>query len=99
MSTGISYALIDNRRVHKLPLAMMGYGRTDAVDGSVFPYAFPLVTTYQMQAPAIVKFIKEKLGGNLAGKKTAKKRPYLPICAWRTRRLERRDSSATMTFS
>jgi DNA-binding protein H-NS len=42
---------------------MMGYGRTDAVDGSVFPYAFPLVTTYQMQASAIVKFIKEKLGG------------------------------------
>jgi branched-chain amino acid transport system substrate-binding protein len=33
------------------------------------PYAFPLVTTYQMQASAIVKFIKDKNGGNLAGKK------------------------------
>ena len=60
MSTGISYALIDKSAQDKLPLAMMGYGRTDAVDGSVFPYAFPLVTTYQMQASAIVKFIKEK---------------------------------------
>ena len=69
MSTGISYALIDKSAQDKLPLAMMGYGRTDAVDGSVFPYAFPLVTTYQMQASAIVKFIKEKNGGNLAGKK------------------------------
>ncbi|MGB5011202.1 MAG: ABC transporter substrate-binding protein, partial [Candidatus Dechloromonas phosphoritropha] len=69
MSTGISYALIDKSAQDKLPLAMMGYGRTDAVDGSVFPYAFPLVTTYQMQASAIVKFIKEKLGGSLAGKK------------------------------
>ena len=40
MSTGISYALIDKSAADKLPLAMMGYGRTDAVDGSVFPYAF-----------------------------------------------------------
>lgn len=69
MSTGISYALIDKSAQDKLPLAMMGYGRTDAVDGSVFPYAFPLVTTYQMQASAIVKFLKDKLGGSLAGKK------------------------------
>ena len=69
MSTGISYALIDKSAQDKLPLAMMGYGRTDAVDGSVFPYAFPLVTTYQMQASAIVKFVKEKMGGDLKGKK------------------------------
>ncbi len=69
MSTGISYALIDKATADKIPLAMMGYGRTDAVDGSVFPYAFPLVTTYQMQASAIVKFIKDKEKGNLAGKK------------------------------
>ena len=67
MSTGISYALIDKSAEDKLPLTMMGYGRTDAVDGSVFPYAFPLVTTYQMQASAIVKFLKEK--GGLEGKK------------------------------
>ncbi|MGB5062592.1 MAG: ABC transporter substrate-binding protein, partial [Candidatus Competibacter sp.] len=46
-----------------------GYGRTDAVDGSVFPYAFPLVTTYQMQASAIIRFIKEKEKGSLEGKK------------------------------
>lgn len=69
MSTGISYALVDKVANDKLPLAMMGYGRTDAVDGSVFPYAFPLVTTYQMQASAIIKFIDGKEKGNLAGKK------------------------------
>ena len=69
MSTGISYALIDKVANDKPPLAMMGYGRTDAVDGSVFPYAFPLVTTYQMQASAIVKYIDGKEGGKLAGKK------------------------------
>ena len=69
MSTGVAYALIDKAAEDKIPLAMMGYGRTDAVDGSVFPYAFPLVTTYQMQASAILKFIKEKEKGSLEGKK------------------------------
>jgi len=69
MATGISYALIDKSVEDKVPLLMMGYGRTDAVDGSVFPYAFPLVTTYQMQVSAIVRFLTEKNGGSLAGKK------------------------------
>lgn len=69
MSTGISYALVDKTSADKVPLVMMGYGRTDAVDGSVFPYAFPLVTTYQMQVSAIVKYLAGKNGGSLAGKK------------------------------
>ncbi|CAG9170373.1 ABC transporter substrate-binding protein [Cupriavidus pampae] len=69
MSTGISYALVDKTAADKVPLVMMGYGRTDAVDGSVFPYAFPLVTTYQMQVSAIVKYLQTKSGGSLAGKK------------------------------
>lgn len=69
MATGISYALIDKTAEDKVPLLMIGYGRTDAVDGSVFPYAFPLVTTYQMQVSAIVKYLAGKNGGSLAGKK------------------------------
>lgn len=69
LSTGISYALVSKAAADKLPLAMMGYGLTAAVDGSVFPWAFPLVTTYQMQASAIIKYLKEKNGGSLAGKK------------------------------
>ena len=69
LSTGISYALIDKTAADRIPLAMVGYGRTDATDGSVFPYAFPLVTTYQMQASAIVKFLRDKEKGSLAGKK------------------------------
>lgn len=71
LSTGIAYALIDKSVTDKVPLMMAGYGRTDAVDGSVFPYAFPLVTTYQMQISAIVKFLKSKNKGSLAGKKIA----------------------------
>lgn len=69
MSTGISYALVDKTAADKLPLAMMGYGLTSAVDGSVFPWAFPLVTTYQMQASAIIKFLVDKEKGSLSGKK------------------------------
>jgi len=69
MATGISYALIDKTATDKVPLVMMGYGRTDAVDGSVFPWAFPLVTTYQMQASAIIKFLADKNHGSLNGKK------------------------------
>ena len=69
MSTGIAYALIDKSVQDKVPLMMAGYGRTDAVDGSVFPWAFPLVTTYQMQISAIVKFLASKNKGSLAGKK------------------------------
>ena len=69
MATGISYALIDKTATDKVPLVMMGYGRTDAVDGSVLPWAFPLVTTYQMQASAIIKFLADKNHGSLNGKK------------------------------
>jgi branched-chain amino acid transport system substrate-binding protein len=71
MATGISYAILEKTQQDKVPLIMMGYGRTAAVDGSVFPYAFPLVTTYQMQASAIIKFLASKNGGSLEGKKIA----------------------------
>lgn len=71
MATGISYALIDKSASDKVPMMMMGYGRTEAVDGSVFPYAFPLVTTYQMQMSAIIKYLTQQNKGTLAGKKIA----------------------------
>jgi branched-chain amino acid transport system substrate-binding protein len=71
VATGIAYALIEKSAADKVPLMMVGYGRTDAVDGSVFPWAFPLVTTYQMQMSAIVKYLASKNNGSLAGKKIA----------------------------
>ena len=36
-STGITYALIPKAPVDKIPILSMGYGRTDAADGSVHP--------------------------------------------------------------
>jgi branched-chain amino acid transport system substrate-binding protein len=73
LSTGITYALMEKAAQDKIPIISMGYGRTDAADGRVHPWVFPLITTYWSQASAMVKFIGEKEGGmdKLKGKKIA----------------------------
>jgi len=70
-STGITYSLIDKVTTDKIPMVTIGYGRTDAADGRVFPYVFPLITTYWSQNTAKIKFIGMKEGGmdKLRGKK------------------------------
>jgi branched-chain amino acid transport system substrate-binding protein len=37
LSTGITYSLIDKATEDKIPIISLGYGRTDASDGRVFP--------------------------------------------------------------
>lgn len=71
MSTGITYALLDKAPADKIPLITFGYGRTDAVDGRVFPWLFPLVSNYWDAATGIVNFIAQREGGaaKLAKKK------------------------------
>jgi branched-chain amino acid transport system substrate-binding protein len=71
LSTGITYSLIDKATADRIPIISMGYGRTSAADGRVFPYVFPLITTYWSQATVMVKFIAQKIGGydQLKGKK------------------------------
>jgi branched-chain amino acid transport system substrate-binding protein len=71
LSTGITYSLIDKATADHIPIISMGYGRTSAADGRVFPYVFPLITTYWSQATVMVKFIAQKIGGydQLKGKK------------------------------
>jgi branched-chain amino acid transport system substrate-binding protein len=71
LSTGITYSLIERATADKIPIISMGYGRTDAADGRVFPYVFPLVTTYWSQNTAKIKFIGQREGGmdRLKGKK------------------------------
>jgi branched-chain amino acid transport system substrate-binding protein len=73
LSTGITYALMEKAAADKIPLISMGYGRTDAADGRVHPWVFPLITTYWSQASAMVKFMGGKEGGveKLKGKKIA----------------------------
>jgi branched-chain amino acid transport system substrate-binding protein len=71
MSTGITYGLIDKAPVDKIPLITLGYGRTDATDGRVFPWVFPLMSNYWDAATGIIKFIGDKEGGpdKLKGRK------------------------------
>ncbi len=71
LSTGITYSLIEKATADKIPVISIGYGRTDASDGRVFPYIFPLVTNYWSQNTAKIKFIGMKEGGmdKLKGKK------------------------------
>ena len=71
LSTGITYSLVEKATADKIPLISMGYGRTDASDGRVFPYVFPLITNYWSQNTAKIKFIGMKEGGmdKLKGKK------------------------------
>jgi branched-chain amino acid transport system substrate-binding protein len=71
LSTGITYSLIEKATADKIPVISIGYGRTDATDGRVFPYIFPLITNYWSQNTVKIKFIGSKEGGmdKLKGKK------------------------------
>ncbi|HEX6321211.1 MAG TPA: ABC transporter substrate-binding protein [Burkholderiales bacterium] len=73
LSTGITYSLIDKGTADRIPIVSIGYGRADAAYGRVFPYVFPLITTYWDQAAAMVRYIGEKEDGfdKLKGKKIA----------------------------
>jgi len=71
LSTGITYSLIEKGTADKIPIVSVGYGRTDASDGRIFPYVFPLITNYWSQNTAKIKFMGMKAGGmdKLKGKK------------------------------
>ncbi len=73
LSTGITYRLIERATADNIPIISMGYGRTDATNGKVFPWVFPLITNYWSQNTAKIKYIGSQEGGmeNLAGKKIA----------------------------
>jgi len=73
LSTGITYQLIPKSSVDKIPIFSMGYGRTSAANGKVFPWVFNFPATYWSQATVFVQYIGEKEGGmsSLKGKKIA----------------------------
>jgi branched-chain amino acid transport system substrate-binding protein len=48
-----------------------GFGTAAAADGKRYPYTFPIAASYWSQGAAAVKFVKDKLGGSLKGKKIA----------------------------
>jgi branched-chain amino acid transport system substrate-binding protein len=73
LSTGITYQLIPKTSVDEIPVFSMGYGRTSAANGKVFPWVFNFPATYWSQATVFVQYIGEKEGGmdKLKGKKIA----------------------------
>ncbi|HEY5738979.1 MAG TPA: ABC transporter substrate-binding protein [Gammaproteobacteria bacterium] len=73
LSTGITYQLIPKASADEIPVFSMGYGRTSAANGKVFPWIFNFPATYWSQATVFVKYIGEQEGGlaNLKGKKIA----------------------------
>jgi branched-chain amino acid transport system substrate-binding protein len=70
-STGITYQLIPKSAVDEIPIFSMGYGRTSAANGKVFPWVFNFPATYWSQATALVQYIADQEGGmaSLKGKK------------------------------
>jgi len=71
LSTGIAYGILDRLPQDKIPMTTLGYGRSDAANGKVFPYVFPLISNYWSQAAGMVRYLGEKSGGmnKLKGKK------------------------------
>ena len=71
LSTGIAYGLFERVAQDKIPMTTNGYGLAISAEGSVFPWVFPLGTTYWDQAAAMIAYLGQKVGGeaNLKGKK------------------------------
>ncbi len=71
LSTGIAYALLDRVAQDKIPMTTFGYGSSNAADGRVFKWVFPVGTTYWNQAAAMIAYLGQKEGGldKLKGKK------------------------------
>jgi len=64
-------ALTQRLTEDKIPGTSPGFGTAAAANGDRYPYIFPIAATYWSQAAGAVQFAKDKLGGNLKGKKIA----------------------------
>src|SRR5437763_1260793 len=73
MIYGTPHAQALNQKLNedKIPGTSPGSGISASADGARYPYVFPGAATYWSQGAAAIQFVKEKLGGNLKGKKIA----------------------------
>ena len=71
--TPMGYALTERATQDQIPLLTVGFGRTDAADGRVFPYVFNPPTNFWSQNTAKIRFIGQWAGGmdQLKGRKIA----------------------------
>ena len=68
LSTPVARALTPRVLEDKINMITAFSGRSDAADGTVFPYVFPLSPNYWTQAGLLVEFFKQQDGGSLEGK-------------------------------
>src|SRR3984893_18377310 len=68
LSTPVARALVTRALEDKVNLVTAFSGRSDAADGTVFPYVMPLSRTYWTQAGIIVDFFRQQ-DKDLKGKK------------------------------
>jgi len=59
----ISKALTEKSVADKIPLVTTGYGRTEAIDGRVFPYSFTVLFSFWSEASSAINYIAEREGG------------------------------------
>jgi branched-chain amino acid transport system substrate-binding protein len=66
-------ALLERATHDQIPLLTIGFGRSDAADGRVFPYVFTSPTTWWSLNTAKLRFIGQRAGGmdQLKGRKIA----------------------------
>lgn len=71
LSTGAVYAITEKAPHDRIPLVTVGYGPSEAADGSVFKWNFPLAGNYWVAADAMIQDIGRREGGmaNLRGRK------------------------------
>lgn len=59
----ISKALTEKSVADKIPLVTLNYGRTEAIDGTVFPYSFPVMLSFYSEASTAINYIAQVSGG------------------------------------
>jgi len=64
-------ALTQKLTEDRIPGTSPGFGTAAAADGTKYPYIFPIAASYWSQATGATKFIRDKFGGSLKGKKIA----------------------------
>jgi branched-chain amino acid transport system substrate-binding protein len=69
LSTPVSKAVLPRAIADGINMITAFSGRSDAIDGAVFPSIFPLTPVWWSQAAAILSDIGNKENGNLKGKK------------------------------
>ena len=61
--TPATHALLEKGAADRIPLIDPAGGKTESKDGTVFPYAFPLLFSYYSQASTGINYIAQKEGG------------------------------------